>query len=79
MIQKCKFPKKKDPPICVISFLELTWMVREIVDHFARQLGAGGGGVWGRWSVICGSFWGGGGAVLDPTPRINDPRTTDST
>ena len=73
MIQKCKFQKRNDPPICVISFLELTfldhffytnwwinmvlctctmcycyypldhhvstWMVREIVDHFARQRG----------------------------------------
>ena len=71
MIQKCKFPKRNDPPSCVISFLEFTfldhsfntiwwinmvlwtctmcgcyypldhhvstWMVREIVDHFARQ------------------------------------------
>ena len=75
MIQKCKFQKRNDPPICVISFLELTflghffytnwwinmvlcictmcyyyypldhhmsaWMVREIVDHFARQWGGG--------------------------------------
>ena len=80
MIQKCKFQKRNDPPFCVISFLELTflffytnwwinmvlcictmcycyypldhhvsaWMVREIVDHFARQWGAGGGDLWSR-------------------------------
>ena len=26
MIQKCKFQKSNDPPICVISFLELTFL-----------------------------------------------------
>ena len=33
MIQKCKFQKRNDPPICVISFLELTFL-----DHFLHKL-----------------------------------------
>ena len=34
MIQKCKFQKRNDPPICVISFLEFTFL-----DHFFAQFG----------------------------------------
>ena len=45
------------------------WMVREMVDHFARQW-LGGGGVMG--SVI---IFGGGGGVIG-IPRITDARTT---
>ena len=37
MIQKCKFQKRNDPPICVISFLELTfWIIflHKLVDQY---------------------------------------------
>ena len=82
MIPKCKFQKRNDPPICVISFLELTFL-----DHFFTQIG---GSIWcfvlalcvtitTRWIITClhewcGKSWiillgrGGGGiyGVVDP-------------
>ena len=45
MIQKCKFQKRNDPPICVISFLELTFL-----DHFFTQIG---GPIWCFVLALC--------------------------
>ena len=60
MIQKCKFQKRNDPPICVFSFLELTFF-----DLFLKQIG---GSIWcfvlalcvtvtTRWIITCLHGW----------------------
>ena len=79
MIQKCKFQKRNDPPICVISFLELTSL-----DHFFTQIG---GSIWcfvlalcvtitTRWIITCLHRWSGKSWIIcvmsepsSPAPR----------
>ena len=62
MIQKCKFQQRNDPPICVISFLELRFL-----DPFFTQIG---GSIWcfvlalcvtvtTRWGITCLHGWSG--------------------